>query len=185
MINPLWLALFYFGSEVFISTRLRAKSGSGDTDRGSLRMIWIVVNLSVVSAMLAKRYLPVFDWPFSPLVYWIGLGMFASALALRWYSIAYLGRSFTVNVTVRSNQKVMDSGPYRWIRHPSYLGSLGAFVGLGLCFANYATLVLLSVPTTLVFLHRMRVEEAALVKGLGHPYAEYMKRTKRLLPLVY
>jgi len=185
MINPIWLAIFYFASEVFISLRLRTRSASQATDRGSLRLIWIVVNISVVAGALAKRYVLAADWPLVPLIYWIGFGTLVAALALRWYSIAYLGSSFSVNVTVRSNQKVTDTGPYRWIRHPSYLGSLAAFAGLGLCFANYATLALFTIPTTAVFLHRIKVEEDVLLKGLGEAYRAYMSRTKRLIPFIY
>ena len=60
-----------------------------------------------------------------------------------------------------------------------------AFLGLGLCLDNWASLVILIVPVFLVFLWRMRVEESALLQGLGDPYRDYMSRTKRLIPAVY
>jgi protein-S-isoprenylcysteine O-methyltransferase len=104
---------------------------------------------------------------------------------LRWYSIFFLGRFFTVDVAVAADQHVIDTGPYRFIRHPSYTGVLLAFLGLALCFGNAATLFMLVVPTTAVFLYRIRIEEAALQSGLGEPYKQYMQRTKRLLPFVY
>jgi protein-S-isoprenylcysteine O-methyltransferase Ste14 len=60
-----------------------------------------------------------------------------------------------------------------------------AFLGLGLCLDNWASLLVMVVPVFLVFLWRMRVEEAALLRGLGDPYRDYMNRTKRLILAVY
>jgi protein-S-isoprenylcysteine O-methyltransferase Ste14 len=60
-----------------------------------------------------------------------------------------------------------------------------AFLGLGLCVGNWLSIVLLLVPIFLVFLRRMNVEEAALLQGLGEPYREYMRHTKRLVPAFY
>jgi protein-S-isoprenylcysteine O-methyltransferase Ste14 len=71
------------------------------------------------------------------------------------------------------------------VRHPSYTGALLAFLGLGLCIGNWLSILLLIVPIFLVFLRRMHVEEAALVRGLGEPYREYMRHTKRLVPALY
>jgi len=185
MIHPGWLALFYGASEVLISTMRRSGNPSSGTDKGSLRTIWAVINVSMVCGIVAGIYLPSArldaDVPF----YWIGFAVYVAGLALRWYSIAYLGRFFTVDVTVQSDQTVIDTGPYRLIRHPSYTGSLLAFYGLALCFANYITLFFLTVPITAVFFYRMRIEEAALQAGLGESYRQYMRRTRRLIPFVY
>jgi protein-S-isoprenylcysteine O-methyltransferase Ste14 len=60
-----------------------------------------------------------------------------------------------------------------------------AFLGLALCLANWASLVILLVPVFLVFLRRMHVEEGALVQAFGNQYRDYMRRTKRLIPAVY
>jgi protein-S-isoprenylcysteine O-methyltransferase len=90
-----------------------------------------------------------------------------------------------VDVAVAADHKVIDSGPYRFVRHPSYTGVLLAFFGVGLSLANYVSLFLLTVPITAVFLYRIRVEEAALTSGLGEPYRRYMDKTRRLIPFLY
>ena len=183
MINPIWLALFFGLSEVLITRFLRSGGGSRDADKGSLRLIWLVINVSMVCAILAYLFLPAAR--LSQTLYWPGLALFVFGLALRWYSIAYLGRFFTVDVAVAADHRVMDTGPYRFIRHPSYTGSLTAFVGLALCFGNIVSIGVIIVPITTVFLHRMRIEEAALQSGVGQAYTQYMSRTKRLIPFVY
>jgi protein-S-isoprenylcysteine O-methyltransferase len=104
---------------------------------------------------------------------------------LRWWSIATLGRLFTVNVAIREGHQLIDSGPYRYIRHPAYTAILLFHVGAGLCLCNALSLIALTVPTTLVLLNRIRVEEDVLLSGLGDRYRGYMTRTKRLIPGLY
>ena len=115
----------------------------------------------------------------------IAVAIFFAGLALRGYSIVYLGRFFTVDVTVAADQRVVDTGPYRHVRHPSYAGILAEFLGVGLTFGNWAALVAVTVPTLLAFLWRIRIEEDALERILGEPYRSYVSRTKRLIPAVY
>jgi protein-S-isoprenylcysteine O-methyltransferase len=119
--------------------------------------------------------------------------MFASAsvllvvagLILRWWAIITLGRFFTVDVTIEKDHELVEKGPFRIVRHPSYSGVLLAFVGLGLSMGNWAALLVIVIPIGSAFIHRMNVEEDALSRALGPRYTEYIKRTKRLLPFVY
>src|SRR6266436_2134198 len=71
------------------------------------------------------------------------------------------------------------------VRHPSYTGVLLAFVGLGFSLGNWAALLVILLPIGAAFIRRMNVEENALLRALGPNYADYMKRTKRLVPFVY
>src|SRR5206468_3067801 len=77
------------------------------------------------------------------------------------------------------------SGMNLELRHPSYTGSLIAFLGLGVSLGNWVGLVALFLPILAGFLYRIRVEERALVESLGEEYVEYSRATKRLLPGLY
>jgi protein-S-isoprenylcysteine O-methyltransferase len=184
-INPLWIAGFFGVSEVVISTVLRSKAGSQSVDKGSLPLLWMTINVCMIGAIVSYLGMRSASFGDNETVYWIGVAVFVLGIVLRWYSIAYLGRFFTVDVAVAADHKVIDSGPYRFVRHPSYTGVLLAFFGVGLALANYVSLFLLTVPITAVFLHRIRVEEAALKLGLGAPYSRYMDKTRRLIPFLY
>jgi protein-S-isoprenylcysteine O-methyltransferase len=179
------LGLLYAGSELGLTVFKRAKGNSDD--QGSLALLWIVISVSVVAAYNLAYLAP--SWNFSQSLALLaapaGVVLFLLALALRWYAIVYLGRYFTVNVAIAADHKLIDTGPYRYVRHPSYTGALLAFVGLGLCMANGLSLACLLIPVFTVFLRRMAVEEAALTRGLGEVYVSYMRRTKRLLPGLY
>jgi protein-S-isoprenylcysteine O-methyltransferase len=114
-----------------------------------------------------------------------GTVLAAVSLAFRIAAIRALGRFFTATVQVQSEQRVIDSGPYRVIRHPSYTGALGIAVGVALVFHSAMGLALVAVLAIPAYVYRMTVEEAALSARLGPNYVEYMGRTKRLIPFVY
>jgi protein-S-isoprenylcysteine O-methyltransferase len=180
------LGLIYVLSELGLTLKKRAKAGdSRALDRGSLRLLWIVITLCSFLAFDVAYGFPAARMGARVVLRYLGLGLFVAGLAIRWYSIIHLGRFFTVNVAIAANHRLIDTGPYRFVRHPSYTGALMAFLGLGLCLDNWASLAVLVVPIFLVFLWRMRVEESALLQGLGDPYSGYMSRTKRLIPAVY
>jgi protein-S-isoprenylcysteine O-methyltransferase Ste14 len=180
------LGLIYVLSEAALAYKKRAKAGeSRGADQGSLGLLWLVIVPSVTLAFNLVYLLPSAAMDAAPALRRLGIALFAAGLAIRWYAIVHLGRFFTVNVAIAANHRLVDTGPYRIVRHPSYTGALMAFLGLALCLANWASLASLLVPIFLVFRWRVHVEETALIDALGEPYRDYMKRTKRLIPGVY
>jgi protein-S-isoprenylcysteine O-methyltransferase Ste14 len=106
-------------------------------------------------------------------------------VALRWYAIITLGRYFTRDVAVSADQLVVQHGPYRLIRHPAYSGTFLTMLGVGLAMTNWASLIALLLCVFLGHFYRVRVEEQALVHTLGQPYIQYMRRTRRFIPLLF
>jgi protein-S-isoprenylcysteine O-methyltransferase Ste14 len=106
-----------------------------------------------------------------------------AGMALRWYSIRVLGTSFTCEVSTRPGQEVIQAGPYRWIRHPSYTGGLITVLGVLVCCLNWLSFAAL-VVTLAGYAYRIRIEERALARDLGPAYRDYMRRTKRLIPFL-
>lgn len=105
-------------------------------------------------------------------------------MAFRWYAVRTLGKYFTLQVAIQPGQTVVESGPYRLIRHPSYTGSLMSILGLGLVLSNWLSLIAVLLFTILGYSYRIWVEEMTLVNALGEPYRDYMKRTKRIVPFI-
>jgi protein-S-isoprenylcysteine O-methyltransferase len=180
------LGLLYVFSELGLALKKRAKAGEAAiADRGSLTLLWIVIVASVTLAFKVAYALPAAGMGAVPTLRFLGIALFAAGLSIRWYAIVHLGRFFTVNVAIAAGHRLIDTGPYRFVRHPSYTGALMAFLGLALCLANWASLAVVLIPVLLVFLRRMHVEEDALLQALGNQYRDYMQRTKRLIPAVY
>ena len=187
------LGLFYFVSEVLLSITRRGRSKTGTKqDRSTLRMIWIVILISIGAGVFVARSNSLragsdsmFVLPHPDLFAFVGVVLFALGLLLRWWAIITLGRFFTVDVVVEKDHEVVERGPFRWVRHPSYTGVLLAFVGWALTLGNWAAMLVVLVPIFAAFIHRMKVEEGALSRALGERYRGYMKRTKRLAPFIY
>ena len=183
--DPLWLGLLYTFSELWLGITRRSRGAAVSHDRKSLRILWIVILASIFFGIEAAYWFPSAEMPYRPLLRVIGLFVFVFGLALRWYSIGYLGRFFTVDVAIHSGQRVIETGPYRFIRHPSYTGAMLAFLGLGLSLGNWWSLAVFILPTFLAFLVRIEVEERALAEAMGEQYRSYQLRTKRLVPFLY
>ena len=164
-----------------ILKRSRGKSAQRG-DRGSMQLLWLCITLGVVLAILARQV----SWARIPgpmaLVNVISLTLLLGGLTLRWISILTLGRLFTVDVAVYTDHEVVQTGLYRVMRHPSYTGLLIAFLGLGLAFTNYLSVLGLFLPIIPGMAYRVAKEEQALLSSLGPAYSAYCSRTKRFIP---
>jgi protein-S-isoprenylcysteine O-methyltransferase Ste14 len=58
-------------------------------------------------------------------------------------------------------------------------------IGYGLVAQNWLSLVVAVVLPTVSLLHRIMIEEAAMLQGIGTEYQEYQKKTKRLIPMIW
>jgi protein-S-isoprenylcysteine O-methyltransferase len=179
------LGVLYMLSEAGLLWFKRSGKAAADADRGSLRLIWVVIPASVCVAFVLAHALPQLTLGPVRICAGVGVVVFAAGIVLRWYAIVSLGRFFTVNVAIAADHRIVEAGPYRLLRHPSYTGALLAFLGLGICLDNWASLAALMLAVSVVFLWRMRVEENALLETFGERYRDYMRRTRRLIPFIY
>lgn len=181
------LGLIYFASELLLSVTRRSPKSANvrEEDHSSLRALWLVIMASIAAAIWFALHVRVGLLAHPRAFAHAGVVIFALGLILRWWAIIQLGRFFTVNVAIVHDHRLVEAGPYRFVRHPSYTGVLVAFLGFGLSLGNWLALLILLVPIFAVFVYRMNVEERALTNALGESYLAYTRRTKRLLPFVY
>jgi protein-S-isoprenylcysteine O-methyltransferase Ste14 len=103
---------------------------------------------------------------------------------LRRYCFRTLGEYFTGDVKAKADQPVITSGPYRWVRHPSYTAGIMMFIGIGLALGSWFSFGLLAIATIATYAYRVKVEERVLLETIGEPYASYMKQRKRFIPYI-
>jgi protein-S-isoprenylcysteine O-methyltransferase len=173
-------------SEVALAVFKRARLRTAEvSDRGSMRTLWVVIAISVTLATLVRRV------PFGriraggPWISIAALVLLAVGLAIRWAAIVALGRFFTVDVAIHPDHRVIQTGPYRFVRHPSYSGLLLAFLGVGVAFSSWLALLVLMVPIAMALAARIVTEERALHVAIGPEYAEYCSHTRRLVPVIF
>ncbi len=181
------VVLGMFGaSEWSIRFRSRMNRGGTHQDRGSFFVVIVTSLVGVGAAFVLAQHVQsdgvgVARWP----IFIVGLVVVGLGIALRQWSVLTLGKFFTVQVQVRSDQTVVDTGPYRWVRHPSYTAIIMSFVGIGVALENWLSLLVIIVVPSVGLVVRIRVEEKALLDALGEAYREFSATRARLLPNVW
>ncbi|MBX6316760.1 MAG: isoprenylcysteine carboxylmethyltransferase family protein [Isosphaeraceae bacterium] len=149
---------------------------------------WLLVPIALITVALAwlpaytdRRDLGTLD---GDMVRYLGLALLAIGSVLRVGPMFVLGRRFTWPLATHEEHRLVTTGFYRFIRHPSYLGALLGGIGWVLVFRSGIGLLLMGLLVP-VFLAVIRAEEALLRSEFGEAYAAYQRRTWRLLPFLY
>ena len=172
--------------ELVIRLRTLVNREGSREDRASFVLLYLIVGTGIVgpfvlAANVRAAAIEFARWP----IFVLGVALMASGVVIRAWAVVLLGRFFTNDVRVHPAQTVVDTGPYRWVRHPSYSGLILILIGLGLALGNWAALAIAVVLPTAALVNRIRVEERALLDGLGEPYRRFATSRARLLPGVW
>src|SRR6266581_6141280 len=169
---------------VFVTDGIFVRRHEGFKEKGKRKkeLFSPLVLLAWLSAAILIGYarigvLP--NWLFYP-----GEILFVVGTAFALWSYSLLGRYASGSVQVLPDHKVIEDGPYRYIRHPGYLGFIVAYIGFGLALQSWVALLAMLIVAGSFFAYRTRIEEEFMVAELGDSYAKYMKRTKRFLPFI-
>lgn len=175
------ISLCYQSKVLRDSGRLEIKEGAPSLIAGSIA--------ALVTIVFGAEYIvsPGFFWfayvlPYPNWLRWLGVLVLTSGIVLLWTSHHHLGKSFHSLIVAKEGHVLVETGPYRMIRHPIYSAYIMNYVGGGLLAGN---LVLTFVPVTMFALLvalRMGKEEQVLFDRFGQRYIKYMRRTGRLVP---
>jgi protein-S-isoprenylcysteine O-methyltransferase Ste14 len=159
----------------------RAREETGD------RSFWLVL-----PGFLVVFFASPLEWMYLPGLMtrlpWMqaaGLGLILSAVALRVWTRAHLRGLYSGHVGVLAGHRLVQSGPYRSVRHPGYTGFLLMTLGVAI---GYSSLIgLAAVPVLLLpeLAYRMKVEERLLTEQFGEEYRTYIRTSKKLIPGIW
>jgi protein-S-isoprenylcysteine O-methyltransferase len=175
---------YYIISEIKLAART-SRGTDNNLDKGTRRLVW---RLSAIGYNMA--WLPVI-FNFGQLVImggwltWAGIAIMISGVVFRQYAISVLGKFFTATIQIKKDHELIQTGPYRYIRHPSYLGILILSLGLGIAMANWISLILCIVLPTIGLMQRIRFEEKELEQHFGKQYQDFRKNTWRIIPFIF
>jgi protein-S-isoprenylcysteine O-methyltransferase Ste14 len=184
-----WARLvFYISVAAFAAGELsQALKGRRDATRNDVvgEVVFRVVFFAAILVLpLARTLAPdaVLD---GPAVFALGVTVGCLGLLLRWWSFATLGTYFTTVVKTSADQVVVERGPFRVLRHPSYTGLLAVFVGAGLMLGNWVGLAVSFLLLLVGLLFRLLREERAMIATLGDAYVNFAKDRARLVPFIW
>jgi protein-S-isoprenylcysteine O-methyltransferase Ste14 len=182
--------IFMTGIRVYYQSKVLHDKGKIEIKEGSLSLIAGSI-AALTTIVFGAEYiffpgtfsfayvLPYPDWLRLP-----GALVLAGGITILGIAHHHLGKSFHSFVVSKENQVLVETGPYRWIRHPIYTAYILNYIGGGLLSSN---LILTIVPVTMFSILvaiRMGKEEEVLKETFGQKYIEYMKCTGRLVPQI-
>lgn len=171
--------------------RRRADEAGGVVPRsedppGLARALRMAGGAYYASLLLWIVHPPLVGWAqvaLPPELRWLGAVLSAAGVGLGVWSLVHLGRNVTPTSAVRSDARLVVTGPYRRVRHPLYTSALLSIPGFSLLSANLLVLAA-GVATFAVLVRRTDREEAKLLSAFGEEYTAYAERTGRFLPRI-
>jgi protein-S-isoprenylcysteine O-methyltransferase Ste14 len=138
---------------------------------------------NTIAPMLEYRYRLWPDLPATQWWNWVGLLLLIAGSTFRLWAIQQAGAAFIPHVKVEAKHRLVTVGPYAYVRHPSYLGTLGSYLGIAVLFGSTIgalALVLLVIPA---MIFRILKEEQLLSQRFGEAWKKYQSQTPwRLIP---
>ena len=171
--------------EVFMNLRQRGRGRvSSSGDKGSLWLLYGLITLGYALSFSigATKMGRVYPWN---TFFVIGMALIAIGLMVRIHSILTLKQFFTYSVAKVESQRIIETGLYKFIRHPGYLGQWMIFFGISTSISNWLSILVMMILVSVGYLYRIQVEERFMIKELGEDYLNYQARTKRIIPLIY
>jgi len=179
------VSYFYGFFEVFMNLRQRSKSKvTTSRDKGSLWWLYGLITLGYALSFSigATRIGRIYDWN---TFFIVGMALFVIGFIIRVHSLLTLNQYFTYSVAKVENHKIIETGLYKFIRHPGYLGQLIIFIGLSISLSNWLSILAMTIPVVIGYGYRIKVEDGFMRDQLGTDYLDYQKRTKRIIPMIY
>lgn len=188
LILNLKIAVLMAACAIMLLTQPEFSVDDAKENHGSDR--WSV--LAILAAGGISQIVPVVEWGYfrDPAAQGgtvgtaVGLTLIILGLAFRIWSIRTLGKFFTATVQITEGHRVVKSGPYAIVRHPSYLGAYAAIVGSALFLNAIIGTAIAALAMFVVYRKRIAAEEATLINEFGEEYRDYRHATPAIVPFV-
>jgi len=160
------------------TTSKEMSEGNTEKDGKSLEFYALSRGVTITITLLLC---PVIDY-MSPQTYIGGL-IYLGSIFFRFYAIRTLGDFYSHRVREKKDHQIINTGPYRYVRHPAYTGMVLANLGFVLIFFSVPAILSYFLLFISAIIYRIRTEEKMLFKMDN--YLNVMGDKKRLLPLIW
>lgn len=174
-----WLAF-----ELWLNIRDRERVDASGNKNSGVQLFFALV-LALASCLIIRQtHATKISWDESS-GYLFGAGVLLSGAVLRWWSVWSLGTHFRTVLSVQEGQKLVRSGPYKFIRHPSYAGVILVLLGFGIGLGTWAGLAAITAIILPAYIRRIKQEERLMIECFPEEYPVFMGKTWKLIPFVY
>ncbi len=196
--TPEWIFRLIFVLSTFVMVAVRAVAQyPGLRDKGGVAVHEGPVSLvagsvaALVSIIFGLEYIVApgafafaYSWACPMWLRWVGAAVLPGGVALLAWAHHHLGGSFHSLIVTKEDHVLVETGPYRYIRHPIYLAYLLNYIGGGLLAGNWVLTVVPIVAYAVLVVLRLGQEERVMISKFGDAYEAYMARTGRLVPRI-
>ncbi len=172
-----WAVFSFYWSSKAKNASPAAVSESPRSRRSHVVLLYAAFFLSAIS-------IPGLDWKL-PLgagyTVWLGVAVQYASLALAVWARRHLAAHWSGEITIKTDHVLIQSGPYRWIRHPIYTAVLGMFLGSSLVSERVLAIVGFAVACY-AYVRKIHLEERNLEAAFGEAYEVYRTHTGVLIP---
>ena len=163
---------------------VKETSDQKKSDRFSVVLILCMSFISVVVPVVDWAYFTTAQNSFDGITV-LGILMIVTGITFRALAVRYLGKYFTPTVQIKDDHRLVTSGPYSIVRHPSYTGAFLAIVAGGVVLESLTGFIISCIAMIIAYYVRIGIEEKELTAWFGNDYLLYKKRTKMIIPYVW
>ena len=188
-----WLMLVVLGAAVGVSAayRWRARRASGTIPRSregrglvALRSTSLMVPLTVLGYAIRPEWMQWASVSAPAWSRWLGVALGLLTVAGAWWVLSSIGANVSETIFTKPTHALVQTGPYRWIRHPLYTNGLLLLLAISLMMSSWLLLAMTILALLLMTLVVIPLEESHLRARFGAAYDAYAARTGRLLPRI-
>lgn len=170
--------LIYFGSRWILD---RGKNNG--KEKIFFSHVLLLAEIATVFAVFAQLLWNVAKWDLPIMVRWVGLTLFIGGVLLSVYSRVVLGGAYSTARNFSKPDHLIQRGPYSYVRHPIYSGTLLMGLGFELVVASYLFFAVLILGTVIIYFCA-KEEEKRLMDWFPE-YGDYRKRVKKFVPFIF
>jgi protein-S-isoprenylcysteine O-methyltransferase len=161
------------------------KDKANSKDKGTEAQIIWSVYICLLFTILEASYLRFPESVKWNMVTTVSLVIMTLGLLLRTWSIYSLGKYFTMHLAIHKEHEIICTEPYRYLRHPSYVGAFLTYLGTTVFFHSWFSLIVALIILPIAWLRRMHYEERLLTDEFGEEYTTYCQTAKKVIPGIW
>lgn len=187
MIHPKILIIISAGIIIWLTQptfSLKETQEQKNSDKSSVILILVMSFISIAFPIIIWAYFGQKQSSYG-LGFVAGLCMIVIGLAYRAWAVQKLGKYFTPTVQIQSEHRLITSGPYKLVRHPSYMGAFLVITGCALSLETLIGYLISCIAMAFAYKTRIAIEEKELETHFGEMYRDYKNQSKRLIPFLW